>query len=112
MPCTPLSHLSGTALHCQQHLNDWPCVQFPGKVDPKQVPSSLLGVKQVRATATMGPGSGGVLVDPSHFLLKHEGEPELPPREQRHPACSVGSLRCGVPRVAEFLLAGRAPTWF
>eukprot|EP00887_Chlorella_sp_A99_P005952 scaffold29.g5952.t1 len=53
--------------------------KFPGNVAPKDVPCSLLGVKKVRAAATMGPGAGDIVVDPKQFLHKHEKEPVLPP---------------------------------
>ena len=45
------------------------------------MPYSELGVKQVRAAATFGPGSGEVAVDPSHFIKAHEKEMVLPPRK-------------------------------
>ena len=53
----------------------------PGAVSPKQVPCSNLGIKNVRAAATMGPGSGEVFVSPNKFLLSHEKEPVLPKRK-------------------------------
>ena len=55
--------------------------KHPGAVSPKAVPCSSLGVKTVRAAATMGPGSGALLVSPDRFLRAHEREPVLPPRE-------------------------------
>lgn len=48
--------------------------------DVGPVPCSLLGVKEVRARGTMGPGSGEELVSTTKFLKAHEREPRLPDR--------------------------------
>lgn len=65
--------------------------KHPGAVSPTAVPCSNLGAKQVRAAATMGPGSGAVLVSPTRFLLAHEKEPVLPEREWGGFACVPGA---------------------
>lgn len=64
--------------------------KHPGAVSPGTVPCSALGAKTVRAAATMGPGSGELLVDPGRFLLAHEKEPVLP---QREPGRGGGTAR-------------------
>lgn len=55
--------------------------QHPGAVDPRRVPCSALGIKDIRSKATMGTGSGEELVSTSKWLKAHEKEPQLPQRE-------------------------------
>jgi hypothetical protein len=73
--------------------------KYPGAVSPKTVPCSQLGVRNIRAAATMGPGSGQVPVSPSRFLLAHEKEPVLPARKlqplvMHSPALSTTCWHC------------------
>lgn len=46
----------------------------------RNVPCSMLGVKEVHPARTMGPPSGAVLVSPSQRLKPHAMEPVLPQR--------------------------------
>lgn len=51
-----------------------------GPLDPRVVPCSVLGIKEIHAARTMGPPSGAELVSPSKWLRPHEKEPRLPQR--------------------------------
>ena len=53
----------------------------PGRVNPRRVPCSELGVREHRAKATMGPCSGEEMVSAAKWLRAHEKEPQLPQRE-------------------------------
>lgn len=52
-----------------------------GPLDPRAVPCSMLGVKEIHSARTMGPPSGAELVSPAKRLAPHEREPRLPLRE-------------------------------
>lgn len=61
-----------------------------GPLDPRAVPCSSLGIKEVHAMRSMGPPSGAELVSTAKFLHKHEKEPRLPPRELGCGSCVHG----------------------
>lgn len=69
-----------------------------GPLDPRAVPCSMLGVKDIHGARTMGPPSGAELVSPSKRLAPHEKEQRLPQRESswvaRGAAAFRGQLRC------------------
>lgn len=55
------------------------------------VPCSLLGPKEARARATMGPASGEKLICTTKWLKAHEHEPRLPQRKFAARCALVGS---------------------
>ena len=59
--------------------------KHPGAVSPKTVPCSNLGVRNIKPAATMGPGSGQLVVSPTRFLLAHEKSPVLPEGKPGYP---------------------------
>lgn len=73
-PATAVHHGLPTLAHPYQP-------QHSGPLNPRSVPCSELGVRNIRAAGTMGPGSGEALVSPDRFLRAHEREPALPLRE-------------------------------
>jgi len=62
-----------------------------GPLDPRAVPCSMLGVKDIHGARTMGPPSGAELVSPTKRMAPHEKEPRLPPRE---PGCTSSRWTC------------------